>query len=380
MSVPESRRRPVRIVLVIGTTVGGVGTHVRSVVDRLPKDEFAVTVVGPPVTEEHFAFTASGATFVPVTISTAPRPGRDVIAIRRLRRVIAEVDADVVHARGFRAAALAGLALGRRRAGRVALMATWHNAVLGGGLRRRVVAALETLAARRADLTLGASQDLVRRALALGAPAAASAPVAAPALPPPTRNPDDIRSELGATGRRLVVAVGRLAPQKDYGTLLEAVRLLVARHDGVEVLVVIAGDGPERHLLQTFIDMHRVPVVLLGHRSDVADLLHAADAYVLSSVWEARALVIQEAMRAGTPVVATEVGGIPELTGDGADAQLVPPGDPDALAEAVFGVLTDDALRADLAERGRRQARTWPDEDATAADLARHYRRMAGVG
>lgn len=380
MSEPVAGRRPLRVVIVIGTSTGGVGTHVRSVIDRLPGDEFSTTVVGPPATEGQFAFTDAGATFVPVVMSTAPRPRHDLAAVRRIRQAISDAGADVVHAHGFRAAALTGLALGRRRSGRVPFVATWHNAVLGGGPRRRALAALETLAARRADLTLGASKDLVARAVALGAPAARSAPVAAPTLPPPNRDPAAIRREIGAAGRRLVLAVGRLAPQKDYATMLAAVRLLVSRHGGDEFVLAVAGDGPERGSLQAFVDTHRLPVRLLGHRGDIADLLRAADVYVLSSRWEARALVVQEAMQAGTPVVATDVGGIPELTGDGADAYLVRPGDPTALAEALHRVLADDALRADLADRGRRRAETWPDEDATAADLADVYRRLVDAG
>ncbi|MGH8826271.1 MAG: glycosyltransferase family 4 protein, partial [Jiangellaceae bacterium] len=259
------------------------------------------------------------------------------------------------------------------RPGRTPLVATWHNAVLGGGPRRRVLAAIERLAARRADVTLGASSDLVDRARSLGAVDARFAPVAAPAMAPPRRARDAVRAELGAGERPIVLAVGRLAPQKDYETLLDAAARWGGRRP--QPLVVVAGNGPEQRRLQRIIDTRGLGVRLLGRREDVSDLLAAADVYVLTSTWEARALVVQEAMRAGRPVVATAVGGIPELVGD--DALLVPAGDADAVARAVAELLDHPARGAELGRRARERARRWPDEDATAAQLADLYREVA---
>ena len=85
--------------------------------------------------------------------------------------------------------------------------------------------------------------------------------------------------------------------------------------------------------------------------------------------------VAQEALRAGKPLVATAVGGLPDLVGDA--ARLVPHGDPAALAAAVAALLDDPAAAACLAEAGRTQAATWPDEDATLTDLAAVYAELA---
>jgi glycosyltransferase involved in cell wall biosynthesis len=229
---------------------------------------------------------------------------------------------------------------------------------------------------RAADLVLGASADLVEDAVRFGAADARLAPVAAPPLAPASRPAEEVRRELGATpGQPLVVAVGRLHPQKGYDVLLAA----VARWDrapwphGVPLLVV-AGDGPLHGELQQEIDAARLPVALLGRRTDVADLLAAADLCVLPSRWEARSLTAQEALRAGTPLVATRVGGLPELVGGA--AELVDAGDAAGLADAVVRVLTDPARARELAEAGRRQAATWPDEAATAAALVDTYREL----
>ncbi|MGH8773778.1 MAG: glycosyltransferase family 4 protein [Jiangellaceae bacterium] len=359
-----------RVTLVLATSTGGVGTHVRSLVQRLPGYGVEVAVVSPAETEQRFGFRTAGARFAPVAIATGPRPREDAAAIRALRTAL--TGSDVVHAHGLRAAALAGLALGRRRPDRTPYVATWHNAVLETGPRRQLIAGLEMLAARRADVTLGASSDLVDRARRLGSPDARLAPVAAPVLAPAARSRAEVRSELDVADRPLVVAVGRLAPQKDYDTLLGAAAAWADRSP--RPLVVVAGDGSEHDRLQRVVDARGLAVRLLGRRGDVADLLAAADVYVLTSRWEARALVVQEAMRAGVPVVATAVGGIPELVGDA--AVLVPAGDAGAVAAAVVGLLDDHDVRRDLNRRGRERAQSWPDEGDTAGQAAAVYAEL----
>jgi glycosyltransferase involved in cell wall biosynthesis len=201
--------------------------------------------------------------------------------------------------------------------------------------------------------------------------------VSAPALPAPTRDRAAVRAELGLVGeRRLVVAVGRLHSQKGYDTLLDAVARWTADGPPEPPLVAIAGDGPLQEELGARIAAEQLPVVLLGRRDDVADLLAAADLCVLPSRWEARSLTAQEALRSGTPLVATRTGGLPELLGDA--AELVPVGDADALARAVAAVLSDPARAAALVASGRRRAAEWPDEAATASRLVAVYRELLG--
>lgn len=360
-----------RATLVLASSTGGIGTHVASLAERLPSLGIDVAVVCPAATDEQFGFRHL-ADFTPVEIATSPRPRSDRVAVRALRQALG--DADVVHTHGLRATSLTALALGRRRPGRTPLVATWHNAVLGAAARRRLLAGLERLSAHRADVTLGASADLVARAARLGAPDARLVPVAAPVMPPPVRDPAEVRAELGADGRPLLLAVGRLAPQKDYATMLDAAVAWQSRSP--RPMLAVAGDGPERHRLQHVIDSRGIDARLLGHREDVPDLLAASDLYLLTSTWEARALVVQEAMRAGVPVVATAVGGVPELTGDA--AVLVPPADAAAVARAVADLLDDDGRRAELARWGTERASEWPDEDDTARAVAAVYREVVG--
>ncbi|MGY1775850.1 glycosyltransferase family 4 protein [Geodermatophilus sp. SYSU D00804] len=363
-----------RVAEVLATSTGGVGTHLRSVLPALAGAGAGVTVCGPAATDALFGFSAA-AGFTPVEISAGLDPLADTRAVLALRRAAA--GADLVHAHGLRAGLVAAAAV--RGGTRRPLVVTLHNALPErSGPLRRVLAAAERATVRAADVVLAASGDLADNARRLGARDVRVAPVSAPALPPARRSRDEVRAGLGlADGRPLVLAVGRLHPQKGYDVLLDAAATLARGAAGDRApLVAIAGDGPLEAELSARIAAQRLPVTLLGRRDDVADLLAAADLVVLPSRWEARSLTAQEALRAGTPLVATRTGGLPELLGDG--ALLVPPGDAAALAGAVADLLADPARAAALAEVGRARAAGWPDEAATARTLVAVYRELLG--
>ncbi|MGV9981866.1 glycosyltransferase, partial [Micromonospora wenchangensis] len=172
-SAPDARGT---VVLLLASSTGGVGQHVRSVARGLVEAGQPVLVCGPAATAEQFDFTATGARFTPVEISANPTPA-DARAVTALRRALTGQRVRVVHAHGLRAGLVAALA--RPPA---PLVVTWHNAVLAGGLRGRLSRLAERVVARSARVALGASTDLVQRAAALGATDARLAPVAAPAL------------------------------------------------------------------------------------------------------------------------------------------------------------------------------------------------------
>jgi glycosyltransferase involved in cell wall biosynthesis len=355
------------VALVLASSTGGVGQHVASLTRGLTANGASVTVCGPAATEAQFHFTAAGARFVPVEIPPNPTP-TDYRAVTALRRALA-APTDVVHAHGLRAGLVAALA--RPSA---PLVVTWHNAVLAGGLRGQASRLVERVVARRARVALGASADLVARAAELGAADARLAPVAAPVLPPPRRSRAAVRAEFGvAPDQPLILSVGRLHPQKRYDVLVDA----AARWRSLSPppVVVIAGSGPSYLQLAGRVSACRAPVTLLGHRTDVADLLSGADLAVVTSDWEARQLFAQEALRAGVPLIATAVGGLPDLVGDA--AVLVAPGEVDAIDRGVRDLLADDERRAAQARRGLQQAATWPTEADTVHALSTLYAELA---
>lgn len=363
MNDAETRWRG-SVALVLASSTGGVGQHVASLTRGLVAAGCRVLVCGPAAADEQFGFSAAGADFAPVEIPANPGP-QDSGAVRLLRRTLATRDLDVVHAHGLRAGLVAALA---RPA--APLVVTWHNVVLAKGLRGQAAALVERFVARAATLTLGASQDLVARARAVGARNARLGEVAAPTLAPPRRTRAAVRAEFRIpAGTPLILSVGRLHPQKRYDLLVNAAARWRDRTPGPVVLV--AGSGPSYMQLAQYASEKRARFFLLGHRTDVADLLAGADLAVVTSDWEARQLFAQEALHAGVPLIATAVGGLPDLVGDA--AVQIPPGDVDALDTAVRDLLDDPERRADYAARGPRRAAEWPSEEDTVADVRAAY-------
>ncbi|MGW0122581.1 glycosyltransferase family 4 protein [Streptomyces sp. NPDC003327] len=356
-----------RTVQVLGGGSAGSSAHVRSLASGLVARGVRVTVCAPAELDHAYDYLGAGAHFVPL-----PRLGgpATVAALRN-----ACIGADVVHAHGLHASVRAALALSGGGVGaRTPLVATWHSRVHADGPRGGLLRLMERQAARGAAVVLGTSSELVDRARRRGARDARLAPVTVP----PARGPvclhdGKARAELGAVDRPLIMAVGALEPGRGYGTLLDAAR--VWRDLDPQPLLVVAGEGRRRAALQRRVTEEGLAVRLIGRRDDVAELLAAADVAVLPSRWEARSLLAQEALRLGVPLVATAVGGVPELVGDA--AELVPYGDAEALAGAVRGLLEDAERRMDLAAAGRVQAGTWPTEDETVAHVLSVYDELS---
>jgi glycosyltransferase involved in cell wall biosynthesis len=386
-----------RVALVLGTSHGGMGAHVRMLAAGLAERGARVAVLGPRATVREIDAgrgidTARGTPiwFGAVEIGDRPRP-RDAGTLARLRRLLA--GADVVHAHGIRAGALCALALSGRR--RPALVVTVHNAPpLAGGVPALAYRALEAIAARGAGTVLCVSGDLEARMRAAGARRVGHAVVPAPpaskagarragGCPARGRAGPDWDGPRGG-GRPVVLGAGRLVPQKGFGILLEA----AASWQDMDPrpLVVIAGAGPLAGSLRDQAAALGVDAVFLGHRDDVPGLLAVADVFAIPSWWEGQPLVLQEALRAGVPVVATRVGGIPGLTGDGAPqgsaaAVLVRPGDRRELASAVRAVLGDPALAARLRAAARARAAGLPSpDDAVTAVLAAYADAIGDTG
>jgi glycosyltransferase involved in cell wall biosynthesis len=168
----------------------------------------------------------------------------------------------------------------------------------------------------------------------------------------------DVRAELGIPAAAPVVgAVGVLRPEKAIEVLLEAVALLAPELPGLRALVV--GNGPERERLESLAAELGVSeqVVFTGVRTDVPDILRALDVAVCCSDYEGSPISVLEYMEAAKPIVATRVGGVPDLIDDGVHGVLVEPRDPSALAAAVAGVFRDRAAAEEMGARARERRR-----------------------
>ena len=167
-----------------------------------------------------------------------------------------------------------------------------------------------------------------------------------------------IRAEFGSTHSHVLVGtVGRLHVQKGLVYLLEAASVALKRNHSVKFVLV--GDGPLKKVLREKAERLGIEdsVHFVGARQDVPDLLAAFDLFVLPSLWEGLPLVLLEASAAGKAMIATAVDGTKEIIQDGVNGMLVPPENPDALAEAILKAASDDAMRNTLGSKAREIAK-----------------------
>lgn len=289
-------------------------------------------------------------------LARTPHPWRDLRAFLRLVRLMEREHFQIVHAHSTKAGLLGRLAA--RLAGVPVVLFTAHGWAFTDGRpwwTRWPLVLVERLGAALSTKIICVShhdRDLAVRSRI--APSGRLVTIRNGADPERfgRRDGGRVRHALGIRAEPVVTFVGRLAPQKDPVGLLEAFGAL----SGGTLMMV--GEGPlreavERRIRETHLKQR---VILLDPRPDVAGLLAASDIFVLPSRWEGLPFVIIEAMMSGLPVVATRVGGVPELVEDGLTGVLVPPGDPKALEHALARLLSDPRLRRRMGAAGGAKA------------------------
>ena len=281
------------------------------------------------------------------------------------------VDALCCH--GYKAG-LVGLAAARRCG--VAAVAVSHG-FTAATLKVRAYEVLDRACLRRMDRVVCVSAAQAARVRSAGVAAGRVAVIRNAIDPEPFARPDAAdRARLAALWARpyprVVGAAGRLSPEKGFGVLVAAAAV-VARAER-DVGFVLFGDGPLRGALARQIAAAGLQerFVLAGFHPDVGKFMPHWDLAVLPSFTEGLPLVVLEAYAAGTPVVASAVGGVPEVVADGHSGYLVPPGDPAALARRILAVLrAPDGGRA-MGRRGRARVQS----HFTFAAQARQYQEL----
>ena len=187
------------------------------------------------------------------------------------------------------------------------------------------------------------------------------------------------KASLGISGtERIVLAIGRLSKEKAYPDLVAAIAELRRSHPELPVRLIILGEGPERSTIEAAIRSAGLErgVSLPGHIRDVSPYYEVADVFAISSLSEGSPNVLLEAMAAGVPVVASAVGGIPEIVTDQQQALLVRPRDPRALADALACILTNRRLAQALSRAARSLAATRFSHEQRARALLELYRNV----
>lgn len=242
-------------------------------------------------------------------------------------------------------------------------MAPWvafHHGYTWPDLRARMYNQLDRWSLRAAERVLTVSEPF-RRELTRRGVAAERIEVVHNAIDPQWgvrgKTPEAVaglRAKLGiGPEKRVILIVGRLSSEKDHETLLEAMRRLQGAAPGAHLAIV--GDGPERPRIERTIEALGLTgaVTLAGQVASAEPYYGIAEVCVLSSLSEGSPNALLEAMAAGVPVVATAVGGVPEMVSHGDSALLIEPGDCEAMTSAIAALLSDGELARRLARRAR---------------------------
>lgn len=339
-------QRPIRLLIASQPLDGGVTRHVLDVVACLPRDRFTIDVACPRASDVWAALADHpDVTLHPISPARAPGP-RDLATLARL--LVLTRRADVIHAHSSKAGfltRLAALLTGQRQ--RCLFTPHGWSFWATGRLTGRLYAGLERLASRWCATIVAVSFQERSAGLEMG-------------IGPESRYvviPNGIALDRFAAEPRpvpgRVVMVGRLATQKRPDLLVRAFAPL--RSEFPEAELHIVGAGPLQAEVHALIEeLHVGDVVeLLGSRADVPEILSTAACVALPSAYEGAPYALLEAMAAGAPVVATSVGGMPEMLEDGRTGILVPPDDVESLTTALRRLLADPEAAATMGAEAR---------------------------
>ena len=361
---------PIRILRVIARlNMGGPALHVSYLSSGLRERGYETTLVAGSVSpgEQSMAYVAEE---LGVQVTTIPHlhreisPLRDLLATFRLARIMRELRPQILHTHTAKAGAVgraAALLAGRARPPIV--VHTFHGHVLRGYFGRfwtGVFRTLERLLARPTDVLVAVSPEVRDELVAMGiGPESKFAVIRLGiqleervAIDPATRA--ETRRVMGIGDDRFVVGwIGRMTGVKRTDDVLRAVRLL--RDRGVDACLCMVGDGPDRDQVEQLAgELGIVRHCLFpGYQEEVGQFFSAFDVFVLPSGNEGTPVTAIEALAGGCPVVATRVGGVPDVVRDGEDGFLVEPGAVDELAERLAQLAADPKLRARMGASGR---------------------------
>jgi glycosyltransferase involved in cell wall biosynthesis len=298
-------------------------------------------------------------------------------AAREIAGHLRRLDAAILCCSGYKPDIIGWLAARRAGVPVVAVAHGWTSATL----KVRLNEGLDRLVLRRMDCTVCVSQAQAVKVRRAGVPARklcvirnAVHPSSMCAADPAAR--EALRGMFRRPPGRIVGAAGRLSPEKGFDQLVEAAALV--RRRAPDIGFVLFGDGPQRDSLARLITSRGLEgaFLLAGFRTDLDRFLHAWDLAVLPSHTEGLPVIVLEAMAAAVPVVATAVGGTPEVVEEGVTGYLVPDRNPAALADRILAVLRDEPARVALGLRGRERVRDRFTFSAQSHAYSRLFERL----
>lgn len=383
---------PIRILRVIARlNMGGPAIHVSSLAAGLEPRGYETTLVAGSLArgEDSMAFLAERLDIPVRTIPELQRevsPIDDARSVRRMREIIRELRPHILHTHTAKAGAIARAAALVSGAARPAILVhTFHGHVLKGyfdPVRTAFFKKVERSLARVTDALVAVSPEVRDELVAAGIAPREKFSVIRLGIPLEERLGDatadlDYRRLYGISESAFVVGwVGRMTDVKDTDAVLEIVG--AARDRGLEAVLVMVGDGPDRVRLEQL--AHDIGIArstfFVGYQPEVAGYYRLFDAFLLPSVNEGTPVSAIEALASGTPVVATRVGGVPDVVRDGEDGFLFEPGDTDGAAERLALLASDATLRSALGASGRERVLRRYSVSRLVEDVDRLYRSL----
>lgn len=383
---------PIRVLRVIARlNMGGPAIHVSNLAAGLEPRGYETTLVAGSLArgEDSMAFLAER---LGIPVRTVPELQREVSpiddarSVRRMREIIRELRPHILHTHTAKAGAIArAAALVSGEARPPILVHTFHGHVLKGyfdPMRTRFFQEVERSLARVTDALVAVSPEVRDELVAAGIAPQEKFSVIRLGIPLEERLGDetadlDYRRLYGIDESAFVVGwVGRMTDVKDTDAVLEIVR--AARDRGLEAVLVMVGDGPDRVRLEQL--AHDIGIArstfFVGYQPEVAGYYRLFDAFLLPSVNEGTPVSAIEALASGTPVVATRVGGVPDVVRDEEDGFLFEPGDTGGAAERLARLASDATLRSTLGERGRDRVLRRYSVARLVEDVDRLYRSL----
>jgi glycosyltransferase involved in cell wall biosynthesis len=383
---------PIRVLRVIARlNMGGPAIHVANLAAGLQTRGYQTTLVAGSLArgEDSMAFLAER---LGVSVVSVPDIQREVSAFHdlrsalRLASLIRSERPHILHTHTAKAGAIArAAAILAGDARPPVVIHTFHGHVLKGYFgptRTAFFRRVEQTLARTADVLVAVSPEVRDELVELGVAPYGKFAVVRLGIPLEQRLGDatadaDYRTLYGIPRDAFVVGwVGRMTGVKDTGAVIDIVR--AAREQGVDAVLCMVGDGPDRGRLEQL--AHDVGIArhcyFVGYQENVAGYYRLFDAFVLPSVTEGTPVSAIEALASGTPVVANRVGGVPDVVRDGVDGFLVEPGDIQGAAERIAALAGDADLRVRMGDAGRARVLERYAVSRLVDDVDRLYRAL----
>ena len=371
--------------------MGGPAIHVSNLAAGLAPRGYHTTLVAGSLArgEDSMAFLADR---LGVSVVSVPEIQREISflhdarSIARVAGLIRRMRPHILHTHTAKAGVIGrAAALAAAPARPPVVLHTFHGHVLKGyfdPVRTRFFREIERGFAKASDALVAVSPEVRDELVALGIAPRDKFAVVRLGIPLEERLGDpsadlDYRALYGIAPSAFVVGwVGRMTAVKDAGTVLQIVRAL--RRRGVDAALCMVGDGPDRDRLEQL--AHDLEIArscfFVGYQADVAGFYRLFDAFLLPSVNEGTPVSAIEALAAATPVVATSVGGVPDVVRDGVDGYLVSMGDVEGAAKKLAALAADPELRDRLGSSGRARVLSRYSVARLVDDIDRLYRSL----